>query len=126
MPMGSQRQGGSTLGVNGATNFALNTQTAGTSAQVNSSAGNLQASFSGATWVLLGLALVWFAWSMVMHHTNMREKLSPANVASNIHNWFAIGIMAATFIVVMQILWTKLTSVGVPGAASIAKFFAAA
>lgn len=117
---------GTSPGVNSTIAASISQQTAGGSFNANAmNAATVGVSFQGATWVLIGLLGVWFLWSLVIHHTRMREDLAPANVATNIHNWFVVGLTAATFLVVMKIAWTKLASYNLPGADWVASFFAA-
>lgn len=122
--LGTQAKG---LTVSGVAQSSINDQTAGTSLNLNAqNASVVGVSFNAAVWVLIALAVVWFAWGMVIHHTQMRERLAPANLAHNIHNLLSVTIMAAIGLVTMKILWTKATAWGIPGASYVANFFQAA
>lgn len=89
------------------------------------SSGMLDTSTLSAPWILLGAIIVYLIWAIAHGQGRIRETLTPSNVAANLHNWAVVGLIAATFIVVMKLTWTKLTGFGVPGAGAVAKFFAA-
>lgn len=125
--IGTNNQASASMpGLTGTVGAAIGAQTAGSpSAMQQQFAAQTSGSVSGAVYVLLFLAALWVGWGVLVHHTNLGEKLNPANIAPNWHNWLHIGIVASVFLVAMKILWTKATSWGVPGASYIAQFFAA-
>ena len=115
------------LGANGAASSVIGQQASGSNSALKAQfAGQVGGSTTGAVWILLLLAGAWFVWSVIVHHTRVGERLNVANIAPSLHNWLHIGLLAATFIVVMKIAWTKLAAWKVPGASWVAQFFGAA
>ena len=76
-------------------------------------------------WVLLGLVVIYIAWAWLSQGERIRESLSPANIAANVHNIVMVTIMAIIGIVSLKILLTKATAWGIPGAAWIGQIVAA-
>lgn len=117
---------GGGLQVQGATTSAIAAQTAGGSFNAKAQgAANVGGGLNFAPHVLLAIIAIWVGWSVLIQHDKIWERLKPANVMPNANNWFTVGFMALSFIVVGKIFFTKLTAWGVPGAATVAQVFAA-
>lgn len=77
-------------------------------------------------WVLVTLVVIYLVWAAVEQHQRIKESIAPSNIALNVRNILAIAFTAIIGIVWLKILLTKLTALGVPGAASVARIVAAA
>lgn len=77
-------------------------------------------------WVLVTLVVIYLVWAAVEQHQRIKESIAPSNIALNVRNILAISFTAIIGIVWLKILLTKLTAIGVPGAAAVARIVAAA
>jgi hypothetical protein len=95
------------------------------SSQVYEEAGK-EGSIGKTPYVLLGLAVLYLAWAWIAQSERIRESLSPANIAANVHNILTVTIMAIIGIVGLKVATTKLAALDIPGAAWLAQIVAAA
>jgi hypothetical protein len=83
-------------------------------------------SLSKAPYLLVGVIALYLVWAIAIQHERIREQLSPANVAVNLHNLIVVGLTAMVFLLVGKIVTAKATILGIPGAAWVAQLFQAA
>jgi len=83
-------------------------------------------SLSKAPYLLVGVIVLYLFWAVVIQQEKIREQLSPANVAVNLHNLIVVGLTAMVFLLLGKIATAKATILGIPGASWLAQLFQAA
>lgn len=127
MPMGSPRSTDPGLNANGTVAATIGIANGTSSAQRSQYNQQQQAQGSGGMvgYTVIGIVILYALWALLIQHERVKETLQPANVAANLHNFIVVGVQALIFIVVGKVALTKLTALGIPGAAQVAQVFQA-
>lgn len=91
------------------TNISANGDAGISNTQKNTD-GNSQVS----VWWVFMLAAMYFIWGYLQHKT-LKEDLSPQNIGANLHNMLVITFAAAIGINILNVFFTKLAALNIPG-----------
>ncbi len=122
MPMGTP----TTFGANSEASANLGSLVGGSAQmQAQYTQSSTPSSLAAAPIALIAVVILYLVWAIAIQHESLKNQLSPANVAVNVHNLIVVGLTAMVFILLGKIATAKATILGIPGASQLAQLFQA-